>query len=119
MSRAVPSQVVSLINSIFPNIPRGLEFTHAPYLAAIINLADKIPHELITLDEDELKKLGYDKPKEVGSTCDFKARGIVSRTSEYVNEDGRDVSMSIQITDMEITNVDNPGEDASKKLYGD
>lgn len=55
MSRAVPSQVVSLINSIFPTIPDGMSFDHAPWLAAILGLAEQIPHELITLDVDDYK----------------------------------------------------------------
>ena len=55
MPRAVPSQVVSLINSIFPTIPGGMSYDHAPWLAAILSLVEQIPHELITLDEDDYK----------------------------------------------------------------
>jgi hypothetical protein len=55
MSRVVPSQVVSLINSIFPTIPDRLNYAHAPYLAAILSLVEQIPPELITLDEDDYK----------------------------------------------------------------
>lgn len=56
MARVVPSQVVELIDQMFPQAKDEsrnnfyLENIHLPFLSAIIALADQIPSELINLD---------------------------------------------------------------------
>lgn len=56
MARVVPSQVVELIDQMFPQAKDEtrnnfyLENIHLPFLSAIITLADQIPSELINLD---------------------------------------------------------------------
>lgn len=53
MSKVVPSQVVALIDDIFPNAPSGDEVRpgsgHSPVLTAIVTLVGDIPNELIQL----------------------------------------------------------------------
>jgi hypothetical protein len=54
MPRIVPSQVVTLINRLFPpdQIQNTLGRGNAGQLAAIVNLVDGIPEELLTMDSD-------------------------------------------------------------------
>jgi hypothetical protein len=55
MSRVVPSQVVLTTRRMFPHIPEGMSSDHAPLLAATLSMVEQIPHELITLDEDDYR----------------------------------------------------------------
>lgn len=61
MPRVVPSQVVALIDQIFPTAvttPRFPVYSgNAATLAAIVSLADEIPEELITLSGDDYSDL--------------------------------------------------------------
>jgi hypothetical protein len=57
MARVVPSQVVALIDQAFPTVAEqreGQDFMltmgNAPQLAAIVDLVERIPDELVTLD---------------------------------------------------------------------
>jgi hypothetical protein len=56
MPRVVPSQVVELIDKLFPEAARqtegnvfALDISHSPRLAAIMHLVEKIPDQLITV----------------------------------------------------------------------
>ena len=56
MSRVVPSQVVTLIDKMFPVVTQEKEDWHltpghANHLAAIIDMVDQIPQECLILDE--------------------------------------------------------------------
>lgn len=61
MPRVVPSQVVTLIDQLFPwanNLGSGrkLDFHYSGQLASILELVDQIPPELIVLDPDNYTK---------------------------------------------------------------
>ena len=57
MPRVVPSQVVSLIDQLFPVATRekvwNLNPDHQNHVAAIIDIVDQIPPELLTLKADD------------------------------------------------------------------
>ena len=60
MSRVVPSQVVEIINSLFPFTSTqrdgesvSLDFSYAESLAGIVHLVDQIPSELIHLNDTD------------------------------------------------------------------
>jgi hypothetical protein len=63
MARVVPSQVVELIDQMFPQAKDenqrafSLELIHLPQLSAIIALTEQIPPELINLDEHHYMEL--------------------------------------------------------------
>ncbi len=54
MHRVVPSQVVELIDQVFPSVkaeePFSLNLSHAVVLAGMVRLVDEIPDELLRLD---------------------------------------------------------------------
>jgi len=60
MPRVVPSQVVELIDRLFPTAKENKEFSvsrlHQHKVAAIIELIEQIPPELITLNEDDYSR---------------------------------------------------------------
>lgn len=61
MPRIVPSQVVALIDELFPHARTSPDFqvysVHAPALSAIIRLIDEIPSQLITLGAPDYGRL--------------------------------------------------------------
>lgn len=77
----------------------------------------------ICLDDDVLAKLGIDPsslPK-VGTVFTIEARAEVCSTSQYQNQDGADSSLSLQITDMSLSQGDAAPRDSSQianRLYG-
>jgi hypothetical protein len=75
----------------------------------------------IQLDDDVCEKLGIVDAIKAGTEVTFIARAIVTRSTEEVERDmddtGTDVSLSMQITDMEIT-TGSVVTNAAKELYG-
>lgn len=57
----------------------------------------------ISLEADQLEKLGITALPKVGSTMMITAKAYVKSTSAYETQGGKDMSVSLQITDMEIT----------------
>jgi hypothetical protein len=80
---------------------------------------EEYPYGLcIRLGKEELKKLGITQPPSVGSKMTITAAVYVKSTSayEYAGED-KDMSVELQITDMEIGEAQDKG-DAATLLYG-
>ena len=74
----------------------------------------------IHLDQDQLEKLNITKLPAVGTEMTISAKVFVKGTSAYETQGGKDMTVDLQITDMEI------GESEGKKttdyanaLYGD
>ena len=72
------------------------------------------------LDQDQLEKLGITSLPAVGAEMTITAKVFVKGTSAYETQGGKDMTVDLQITDMEI------GESESKRttdqataLYGD
>lgn len=72
------------------------------------------------LDQDQLEKLGITSLPAVGTEMTITAKVFVKGTSAYETQGGKDMTVDLQITDMEI------GESESKRttdqataLYGD
>lgn len=68
------------------------------------------------LGKDELEKLGMTQLPDVGAKMNVMAMGYVKSTSAYeTQDDGKSMSVEIQITDLELT----PGEkkDPASVLY--
>jgi hypothetical protein len=61
MPKVVPSQVVELIDRVFPNAASNPKFPvysgHAAVLSAIVSLAEEIPEELLTVSGDDYTDL--------------------------------------------------------------
>jgi len=56
----------------------------------------------ISLDDDDLKKLGITDLPKVGDTMTMNARVLVTRVSDENNFYGRERCVGFQITDMEL-----------------
>jgi len=72
----------------------------------------------ISLGADELKALGINALPEVGTEVMVHAMAYVKTVSARKNQDGSDMSMELQITDMMIGAHD-MNHDAAKGLYGE
>jgi hypothetical protein len=73
----------------------------------------------IRLSKDELDKLGITSLPTVGAKMTITAAAFVKSTSAYETQDsGKDMSIELQITDMEIGAAQAKGE-AATMLYGD
>jgi hypothetical protein len=73
----------------------------------------------IRLSKDELDKLGITSLPAVGAKMTITAAAFVKSTSAYETQDsGKDMSIELQITDMEIGAAQAKGE-AATMLYGD
>lgn len=70
----------------------------------------------ISLDDEVLAKLGITTPPAVGAKMTLQAMVEVTNTSQYENQDGKDVCISLQITDMELSGAGDPS--AASVLYG-
>ena len=71
----------------------------------------------ITLDAEQLEKLGITALPKVGSTMMIKAKAYVKSTGAYETQGGNDMTMSLQITDMEISGEDRQQSQA-EAMYG-
>ena len=77
---------------------------------------DSYPFGLkLYLEKEELAKLGIGG-KQVGDECVFTAVSVVTNISKEPGEVGGEMSMTLQITDMEMKSGDIPIVD---RLYGD
>lgn len=71
----------------------------------------------LTLGKDELEKLGMTTLPDVGAKMNVMAMGYVKSTSAYeTQDDGKSMSVEIQLTDLEIS----PGDrkDPAEVMYG-
>jgi hypothetical protein len=79
MPRVVPSQVVGLIDQLFPNARTAPKFPvysgHAAGLSAIVSLADDIPEELITISGEDYADLVHALESLGHSVARWNARG--------------------------------------------
>jgi hypothetical protein len=81
----------------------------------------KYPYGLtISLDDESLAKVGITSLPSVGTKMTLTARVEVCGTSQYQDRKGEsDTSLSLQITDMELSGADESGsQDAATLLYG-
>jgi len=76
---------------------------------------DTYPYGLIIrLEEEELNKLSLGL-KQVGQECEFTIAAVVTNVSREPGEVGGERSMTLQITDMEVLNGQEPS--AADRLY--
>jgi hypothetical protein len=81
------------------------------------NSGPKYPWGLaIYLDDDALAKLGITTLPDVGTRMQLTAWVDVTSNSQRQNQDGKTVTMDLQITDMDLTGG---GPPAASVLYGD
>jgi hypothetical protein len=79
----------------------------------------KYPYGLcINLDKDQLDKLGITSLPQVGSEMTIMAKAYVKSTSAYETQGGKDMSVGLQITDMEIGAAKTQSDQATM-LYGE
>jgi hypothetical protein len=75
----------------------------------------------ISLDDQSLSNLGMNEMPEIGTIMTLEAKVIVCSKSQYQNQDGPDNNLSLQITDMALTeDADEPKDErtAAQKIYG-
>ena len=72
----------------------------------------------INLDDDQCESLGITKTMPVGTRVSVQAIGLVIRSGEELDSDGKGVTVSVQLTDLAIT-AQGKASDAAKILYGD
>jgi hypothetical protein len=79
----------------------------------------KYPYGLtINLDDETLAKLGITSLPDVGVAMTLTARVEVCSTSQYQNRDGKkDVSLSLQITAMELSGAAESSPSTASLLY--
>jgi hypothetical protein len=79
----------------------------------------KYPYGLcINLDKDQLDKLGITALPQVGAQMMIMAKAYVKSTSAYETQGGKDMSIGLQITDMEI-GASKTQSDQATMLYGE
>lgn len=79
----------------------------------------KYPYGLcINLDKEQLDKLGITSLPQVGSEMTIMAKAYVKSTSAYETQGGKDMSIGLQITDMEIGAAKTQSDQATM-LYGE
>jgi hypothetical protein len=79
----------------------------------------KYPYGLcINLDKDQLDKLGITALPQVGAQMTIMAKAYVKSTSAYETQGGKDMSVGLQITDMEIGAAKTQSDQATM-LYGE
>lgn len=71
----------------------------------------------ISLDSDSLSKLGITDMPAVGGVMYLQARCEVCSTSQYENQDGKDQTLSLQITDMSLSSGQRSDEDIGKAMF--
>jgi hypothetical protein len=72
----------------------------------------------ITLDAEQLDKLGINTLPKVGSEMMIKAKAYVKSTSAYETQGGKDMSVQLQITDLDLSGLDRQ-RDQADAMYGD
>lgn len=76
----------------------------------------------ICLDDESLSKLGLKSLPDVGVVMYLEAKVKVCSKSQYDNQDGATSNLSLQITDMELTETDDDApkdtRTAAQKVYG-
>jgi hypothetical protein len=72
------------------------------------------------LSQDEMEKLGITALPAVGSEMTVTAKVFVKGTSAYETQGGKDMSMDLQITDMEISAAQGKADNTERAtmLYG-
>lgn len=85
MSRVVPSQVVEIINTLFPFTSTqrdgesvGLDFSYVESLAGVVHLVDQIPVELIHLSDNEFINFTINLEAIRSAVKSFEQRGNVN-----------------------------------------
>jgi len=79
----------------------------------------KYPYGLcINLDKEQLDKLGITALPQVGAQMTIMAKAYVKSTSAYETQGGKDMSIGLQITDMEIGSAKTQSDQATM-LYGE
>jgi hypothetical protein len=78
------------------------------YTEPSVSEAPEYPWGLcINLDDDQMEKLGLTGLPAVGAEIHIVAKATVTSTSSNARQDGEsEASMSVQITDMAIANID-------------
>lgn len=73
----------------------------------------------IRLEQEELDKLDNLTDKKAGDVCIINAKAIITRVSseDELDGEGKENSINLQITDMEVTPENTT--DNAEKLYGD
>lgn len=69
----------------------------------------------LNIDDDRMKKLGFDKPLPAGEEVVIVAHAKVESATESSDKDGEKVSMTLQITDM---GVEPNRNNLAEKLFG-
>lgn len=72
----------------------------------------------ITLDAEQLDKLGINTLPKVGAEMMIKAKAYVKSTSAYETQGGKDMSVSLQITDLDLSGMDRQ-KDQAEAMYGE
>jgi hypothetical protein len=74
----------------------------------------------LSLEQDQMEKLGITALPSVGTEMTITAKVFVKGTSAYETQGGKDMSMQLQITDMEIGASDKAptAERSATLLYG-
>lgn len=72
----------------------------------------------ISLDKEQLDKLGITALPQVGAQMTIMAKAYVKSTSAYETQGGKDMSVSLQITDLEI-GASKTQSDQATMLYGE
>ncbi len=95
------------------------EESQEQYGVSAVSNAPEYPYGLtITLDEEAIEKLSLMALPQVGQTMMLMARvKVVSVSQRDTEQDGKDRSVSLQITDMEL-GADKKETDHSSALYG-
>lgn len=79
----------------------------------------KYPYGLcINLDKEQLDKLGITALPQLGAQMTIMAKAYVKSTSAYETQGGKDMSIGLQITDMEI-GASKTQSDQATMLYGE
>lgn len=71
----------------------------------------------INLDDDQCEALGISKAMAVGGRVSISGIGIVVRSGECLEADGKGVNVSIQLTDIGLT-MQGKESNAAKMIYG-
>ena len=71
----------------------------------------------INLDDDQCEALGISKAISVGTKVSIQAQGIVNRSGECLESDGKGVNVSVQITDLGMA-MQGRESKAAEILYG-
>jgi hypothetical protein len=72
----------------------------------------------LNLDDDQCEALGINKTMPVGTRVAISATGLVTRSGECLEEDGKGVHVSVQITDLGMQSQ-GKASNAAKIIYGD